>query len=192
MNTNHMSLWQIEMLPWYAFLIVWIAAALRSKPAKTVEPLAARIFTGAVTAAAFVLLFNASFHMGVLRHRMLPSGPAQEWTGIVLTFAGAVIAIWARLILGGNWSAMVTVKVGHELIRSGPYAYVRHPIYSGLLLAVIGTAIEIAEWRGLLAIVLASIALLLKAQREERFLTGEFGENYAQYRQGTGLLVPKV
>ena len=68
--------------------------------------------------------------------------------GIVLTYAGLMLAIWARLSLGTNWSAVVDRKIGHELIRSGPYAYLRHPTYSGLLLAVIGTAIEIGEWRG--------------------------------------------
>jgi len=102
------------------------------------------------------------------------------------------VAIWARLILGENWSARVIVKQGHQLISSGPYAYVRHPIYSGFLLAVTGTAIVIGEWRGLLAIVLVVVTQSLKAQREEKFMLSEFGDRYAQYQRETGFLLPRL
>lgn len=191
MSWTHLTLWQVELLPWYAFLIAWLIGALRVKPTKAAEPLTTRLFTGLALGAAFVLLFNQSWAFGVLRNRMWPMRPAIEWTGIALTSAGAAIAIWARIILGANWSAKVTLKVGHELIRSGPYAYVRHPIYSGLLLAMIGTALEIGEWRGLPPILLVAIAHSLKAGREEQLLTKEFGDQYLEYRRRTGSLVPR-
>jgi protein-S-isoprenylcysteine O-methyltransferase Ste14 len=108
----------------------------------------------------------------------------------MLTYLGAAIAIWARIILGQNWSARVTLKVGHELIRSGPYRYVRHPIYTGMLLAMIGTAMVAGEWRGAAAVALSIIAFCLKAQREEQFMVTEFGETYHEYRSQTGFLVP--
>jgi protein-S-isoprenylcysteine O-methyltransferase Ste14 len=192
MNLANLTLWQIEMLPWYAFIVVWVAGALRLKATKTAEPFAARLFTGAIMGAAFVLLFNRSLPLATLRDRIVPVSSAVRWTGIALTFAGTAIAIWARFILGENWSGKVTLKMGHELVRSGPYAYVRHPIYTGLLLAVIGTALEIGEWRGVPAVVLLAIALSLKARREEQFLTTEFGERYRQYQQRTGSLVPRL
>ena len=145
MNWGNLTLWQIELLPWYAFLIAWSIGLFWVKPVKTSEPFAARLFTGLVVAAAFVLLFSQNWQPAVLRHRIWPASSPPEWTGIALTCAGAAIAIWARVILGENWSAKVTLKTGHELVRSGPYAYVRHPIYTGLLLAIIGTTVEIGE-----------------------------------------------
>ena len=191
MNTGHLTLWQIELLPWYAFLIAWAIGAFWVKPVKSAEPMASRLFTGIVAAAAFVLLFNQSWPLGVLRNSMWPVTRVQQWIGIALTCAGVTLAIWARIILGANWSAKVTLKVGHELIRSGPYAYVQHPIYSGLLLAIIGTALEIGEWRGLPPILLVAIAHSLKARREEQLLTKEFGDEYQEYRRRTGSLVPR-
>ena len=92
--------------------------------------------------------------------------------------------------LGRNWSGTVTVKENHELIRSGPYAIVRHPIYTGLLLAVLGTAIVFGEWRGLLAFCFLTIALLLKLQREERFMEESFPDTYPSYRAQVPALIP--
>ena len=188
----HSTLWQIELLPWYAFSIVWLVGALWRKPAKTTEPFASRAFTMILLASAFVLLFPNQMNLGILNQHVLPQGPALEWFGIALTAAGAAIAIWARCVLGANWSGIVSLKDGHELIRSGPYAYVRHPIYTGLLLAATGTACVVDEWRGVPALVLVVLGLALKARREEQFLTAEFGEAYVWYCQSTGSLLPKI
>jgi len=187
-----LTLWQIELLPWYAVMIVWGVAALKVKRDKVVEPPSTRLFHIVFIALAFVLLFSQSLPLGPLRQRFVPPADWLRWSGIVLTCMGAAVAIWARLNLGENWSARVIVKQGHQLISSGPYAYVRHPIYSGFLLAVVGTAIEIGEWRGLGAIVLVAVTQSLKAQREEKFMLSEFGERYAQYQKQTGFLVPKL
>jgi protein-S-isoprenylcysteine O-methyltransferase Ste14 len=84
----------------------------------------------------------------------------------------------------------VTRKVDHELIRSGPYAFVRHPIYSGLLLATIGTAIFVGQWRGLIAVPLVLLSESIKAKREEQFMIEEFGETYQQYREQTWFIAP--
>jgi protein-S-isoprenylcysteine O-methyltransferase Ste14 len=189
---QHLTLWQIEMLPWYAFLIVWAIGALKLKPTKAAEPDAARLFTGIVMACALALLFSHWVRGGILGMRVFPDSPGLERTGVALTFAGAAFAILARMSLGQNWSSRVTLKVGHELIRSGPYKYVRHPIYTGILLAIVGTAIVVGEWRGIFAIALSIIALGLKAQREELLLSTEFGGGYRQYREQTGFLIPRL
>jgi len=103
-----------------------------------------------------------------------------------------VVAIWSRFYIGRNWSATVTVKEGHELIRSGPYSVVRHPIYSGFLLALLGTAIYMGQVRGLVAVGLAMIVWKIKSLREESFMQSEFGEQYVQYRRHVKGLVPFI
>ncbi|HVH86172.1 MAG TPA: isoprenylcysteine carboxylmethyltransferase family protein, partial [Terriglobales bacterium] len=120
------------------------------------------------------------------RHKSL------ELAGIALTYAGAAIAIWARFSLADNWSGRITLKVGHQLVCSGPYSYVRHPIYSRIVLSVFGTALLVGEWRGLLAIAMVTVAFMMKAKREEAYMTAEFGEGYLRYRQTTGFLVPRI
>jgi protein-S-isoprenylcysteine O-methyltransferase Ste14 len=192
MRLANLTLWQIELLPWYAFLIVWLVAGFWVKSSKVTEPVEQRLVHGILFIVGFFLLFSRSFQFGVLNARFVPPLHSLQVTGVALTCAGATLAIWARLILGENWSARVTRKIGHELIRTGPYAYVRHPVYSGLSLAVAGTALFIGEWRGLVALVLVLVAESLKAKREEQFMLAEFGENYQQYQQETGFLIPRL
>lgn len=108
----------------------------------------------------------------------------------MLTMAGVIFAIWARIALGTNWSGFVTVKQNHELIRSGPYALVRHPIYAGITVAVLGTAIFDGEMRGIVLIIATIPALLYKINLEEQFMTEQFGSEYVDYRETTKTLVP--
>jgi protein-S-isoprenylcysteine O-methyltransferase Ste14 len=181
---------RIELLPWYAFGLYWLITAFRVKSTKSLEPAPARLFTLGLVALAFFLLFRPDPRMSWLYVRFLPENSALVWTGIALTYIGVALAIWARTILGSNWSARVGVKEGHELVHSGPYAYVRHPIYTGLFLAILGTTLEIGEWRGIAALAIITVAHSLKARREEQAMIGEFGEKYQQYRKHTGFLFP--
>ena len=112
--------------------------------------------------------------------------------GLALTIVGALFAVWARFYLGGNWSLTVTVKEGHTLIRGGPYAVVRHPIYSGLSLAVLGTALTVGEFRGLVAVGLVVFGLLHKSLVEERLMREEFGAEYERYCRDVKALIPFV
>lgn len=187
-----LTLWQINLCAWYAFLIVWGIGALRLKPNKVTEPLAARLLYGVYFVFGFALLFSDSLPFGSLRHRFVSPTNWVELAGVALTYAGAATAIWARFTLADNWSARISLKVGHQLIRTGPYAYVRHPIYTGILMAVTGTALLVGEWRGLLAIALVTVAFAMKAKREEAYMTAEFGDTYAHYRASTGFLLPKM
>jgi protein-S-isoprenylcysteine O-methyltransferase Ste14 len=187
---TNLNLWQ--MIPWYAAGLYWGVSALRVKSTRAIEPVAARLYTACLAAAAFTLLFSDFPHGGRLGERFLVPDPWLEAAGTVLTYLGAAFAIWARWSLGRNWSAEVSLKADHQLIRSGPYAYVRHPIYGGLLLAVIGTAVVIGEWRGLLAILIMAVGHVLKAKREEAFMTAAFGDQYQQHRSETGFLLPRL
>jgi protein-S-isoprenylcysteine O-methyltransferase Ste14 len=112
--------------------------------------------------------------------------------GDVLLVAGILIALWARRTLGRNWSANVMQKTGHELIEQGPFAYVRHPIYTGFLLAMIGTTLLIDEWRAVLATVIAFLAFWRKYRLEERFMLELFGEKYLAYQARVPALVPGI
>ncbi len=191
MNIGHLTLWQIELTPWYAFIIVWSVAALWVKTTKVSEPISSRLAYSSLMAAGFYLLFSQRAAVGILKERFMGTGDWIQVAGIVLTFVGVALSIWARIILGENWSGRITKKVDHELIRTGPYAYVRHPIYSGLMLATIGTALVVGEWKGVAAIPLVLAAESIKARREEQFMMDEFGETYREYRQRTGFLIPR-
>jgi protein-S-isoprenylcysteine O-methyltransferase Ste14 len=138
------------------------------------------------------LLFSDLPRIGLLRLRFTPTEAWIAWLGFAVTSLGVVTAIWARYFIGEYWSSRVTLKEGHRLIRSGPYQFVRHPIYTGMLLGAIGRALTIGEWRGILAVVLVLGAHWRKARREESLLTAEFGEEYAAYRRSTGFLFPRL
>ncbi len=182
----------LEMIPWYAFALYWGVSALRVKTTKSTEPLAARAFTVLSIAAAFYLLFAERVHLGRLGERFAARSVWLYSAGVAMTYAGVALAIWARSNLGGNWSGRVTLKVDHELIRSGSYARLRHPIYTGLLLALIGTALVIGEWRAVLAVVIVGVVHSLKAKREEALMLATFGEQYRSYREQAGFLLPKL
>ena len=186
------GIWTLELVPWYCFALYWGVSAFRVKSTKMLEPLAARLYTIGMIALVFLLLFSNSFESGLLGQRFLAVSPAIEGLGFALTYLGVALAVWARWNIGQNWSARVSLKVDHELIRSGPYARLRHPIYSGLLLAVIGTALLIGEWRGLLAALIIAVVHSLKAKREEALMLEAFGEQYRIYREQAGFLLPRL
>ena len=112
--------------------------------------------------------------------------------GAALTFAGFAFSIWARLTIAGNWSSDVQLKRNHELIVEGPYSWVRHPIYTGILLVLAGTALAVGEWRGVLAVALAASAFWRKLRLEEAVMRRQFGETYARYAARVPALIPFV
>jgi protein-S-isoprenylcysteine O-methyltransferase Ste14 len=112
--------------------------------------------------------------------------------GVAITVAGLMLAFWARAHLGGNWSGAVTLKEGHELIRSGPYGWVRHPIYTGVLAMLLGGTVAYGQWRGIFGLAIVVPALWWKARLEERWLGEMFGNAYERYRAEVAMLVPFV
>jgi protein-S-isoprenylcysteine O-methyltransferase Ste14 len=109
--------WQIEMWPWYALGIVWAIAATRDKPDRATEPLPARLLDGIYVGFALALLFLHVVPGKVLYQRFLPSSEDLQWLGVVLTYAGAGVAIWARVALGDNWSSRVNVRSARASCR---------------------------------------------------------------------------
>ncbi len=122
----------------------------------------------------------------------MPKSPVVKLVGVAVLVAGLAIACWARALLGRNWSGEVVLKEGHELVERGPYRVVRHPIYTGLLVALLGTAIKVRDWRGLLAVALAFVSFWAKLRREERWLGEHFGAPYRDYVGRTHALLPGV
>jgi protein-S-isoprenylcysteine O-methyltransferase Ste14 len=188
---NVVNLPSVDLIPWYALAIYWAISALRVKQTKVQEDLGGRVLHISLMGLAFLFLFSHRLDLGFLGQRFAPASDWLRTSGIVLTFVGAGIAIWARYSLGQYWSARVTLKVDHQLIRSGPYAWVRHPLYSGLLLAMAGTALVVGEWRAVLGVVLAVIEFSRKAAKEEALLASEFRDQYQEFRKRTGFLVPR-
>lgn len=175
---------------WLAWLAYWFAAAQDVKPARRRESLANRLLTIALIVPAAMLLAFPGPRPHWLGARFLPDTLLLYGLGLLTVIAGLAFAVWARVHLGRNWSGTVTVKEDHELIRSGPYGIVRHPIYTGLLLAILGTAIVVGEWRGLFALCFLAIALSLKLRREERFMEESFPDTYPSYRAQVPALIP--
>jgi protein-S-isoprenylcysteine O-methyltransferase Ste14 len=176
---------------WLIFACVWLIAALRTKRTQERAPFGTRMQYAVPILAGSYLMFTSDPALERLHSRIVPRSSAIEWLGLALTVAGIALAIWARFYIGQNWSSAVTVKVGHELIRSGPYGWVRHPIYSGILLALIGTALARGKVDGMVAIPLFYIGFWIKSRMEEEFMRKTFGEQYVEYSQTTGALVPK-
>jgi protein-S-isoprenylcysteine O-methyltransferase Ste14 len=177
---------------WLAWLAYWMVAAANVKAVRRREPFATRFGHIALSVLAAALLAFPDRRLTWLDQRFLPPTMIAYWLGLIMLAVGIAFAVWARHDLGRNWSGTVTVKQDHELIRSGPYRLVRHPIYTGLLLAILGTAVAFGEWRGLLAFGLLTGSLLLKLRIEERFMGESFPDEYARYRAEVPALIPFI
>ena len=186
-----MTLEQVNLIPWYVCGGYFVLSALRVKRAKVKEPLVNRLGHTTLLVVAFFLMFANLDHVPVLGARLLPLLPSLQYLGIALTCVGIGITLWSRLVLGTNWSGRVTLKEDHTLIRSGPYAYVRHPLYTGILIALVGTALVVGEWRTIPAFLIAVIGFSLKARREEALLRSEFKDSYEGYTHETRFLIPR-
>jgi protein-S-isoprenylcysteine O-methyltransferase len=122
--------------------------------------------------------------------RLLPPSEAWLYIGLVLTAGGLGFTIWARRVLGTNWSAMPTIKKDHELIERGPYRLVRHPIYTGLLLAMFGTCLAGGRVWNAYMVGMAALVLIVKLKAEEALLAGQFPEAYLEYRRRVKAIIP--
>jgi protein-S-isoprenylcysteine O-methyltransferase Ste14 len=171
------------------FSLYWEVAAKDAADTKTQESRASRgIHLTLVTAAQLLLLLP----IPGLRARFLPNTTALTLIGLVIEAAFLLLAVWARQLLGRNWSGAVAIKVDQALIRSGPYNFVRHPIYSAMLGAYLGIAIISGEIHALLGLILACFAYWRKIRIEEQYLSTVFGSAYVDYQAHVSALIPGV
>jgi protein-S-isoprenylcysteine O-methyltransferase Ste14 len=189
-----MSLVQACLFPilWIGYLVYWWAMAMDVKATRRSEPMESRLTRMLSIVCALMLLWRPSVPLQVLNGRFLPLSDIYYWSGAAIASCGFLFSIWARRHLGRNWSQAVTVKEDHELVTTGPYAVVRHPIYTGLLLAFLGSAVARGEWRGLVAVALVFAVLWRKLKLEEKWMSAEFGESYAAYCRRVSALVPFI
>lgn len=177
---------------WLAVFAFWFLTALGVKRTVRTGSRGGAQIADFITALGWWLLLARGLRVGPLAWRFLPDAPATAYTGLEITVAGLAFAVWARLSLGRNWSALPELKSDHQLSRSGPYGIVRHPIYSGFMLATVGTAIAFGEVGGLVSCALVILAWGYKARLEEAFLSQQFGPAYDQYRREVKALIPLV
>lgn len=170
---------------WAAFWLYWLIAAFSMKRGHVAWSRELRI------RALLVVVVIVLVRLGVFRHHRLNSDPWLAAIGLVLFALGLGFAIWARVHIGRNWGTPMTQKEEPELVTSGPYRIVRHPIYSGVLVAGIGTAVALS-WFWLGAVGVAGIYFIYSATVEERYLSRQFPDAYAAYRRSTKMLVPFV
>jgi protein-S-isoprenylcysteine O-methyltransferase Ste14 len=176
---------------WILWLGCWIAASRDVKRTRWRERARTRALHATPLVLCAFLLMAPRWLPAVLIIRFAPAGSVLPLFGMASVAAGLGFAGWARWHLGRNWSGWITVKDDHALIRTGPYRVVRHPIYSGLLLALAGTALAIGEWRGLLAVASAVLGFVLKLRIEEARMRETFPE-YERYRRQVAALIPGV
>ncbi|HEV2324638.1 MAG TPA: isoprenylcysteine carboxylmethyltransferase family protein [Terracidiphilus sp.] len=177
---------------WYALGALWLFGFFFVKPTIRWQSAGSRLFNLAVALLGFVIFGADWFDQGWLAARFVPAVREAQFAGFAFTVTGVIFAAWARLTLGGNWSGRATVKASHELIVKGPYAIVRHPIYTGLLLALAGTGLDMGQWRAIVGFVLIFVALACKMAQEEQLMMQTFPEAYPLYRQNVKALIPGV
>jgi protein-S-isoprenylcysteine O-methyltransferase Ste14 len=175
---------------WVAWALSWVAAAgwssrTQSRPAVGPE-IGYRVVMGI---GAAIMFTPAHGYEGPLR--LWHVGWTGAWLCTALVGVGVAFAWWARLHLGRLWSGRITLKADHKVVDSGPYALVRHPIYTGLLLSLLATAIAEGTIPGVAGFVILLVGIWLKARLEERWLTAQLGEDaYASYRRRVPMLLP--
>ncbi|NID14037.1 methyltransferase family protein [Luteibacter yeojuensis] len=179
---------------WYVLLAWWLWSARGNKTVARGEPWMTRLLLYWLPLAlAFVLLGPGEWYgRNWLREGIVPHTAPVFAVALLIVAAGVALACWSRYLLGRNWSSVVQIKQDHELIEAGPYRYIRHPIYTGILMAFVGTAIQVGDVRGIFAILIVFASFWRKLRMEERMLGETFGEVYAAYKERTSALVPRV
>ena len=184
--------WAIIAWCWVVFWVYWTVSGLRIHAPRRKVSLAFTILNTALLYAGFVLVLVGRFTIGPLTIRFTSDAAYSSIAGTAFAVAGVALAIWSRRVLGSNWSGAVRITEGQRLVRTGPYAFVRNPIYSGIALAVFGTALVAGTIGGLLGFALVVASLWQKGRMEERFLLAEFGDEYAAYQRKVKFLIPFV
>jgi protein-S-isoprenylcysteine O-methyltransferase Ste14 len=174
------------LVGWVVFWIYWLAVSVGVKAGRT------RWSRFAGVRLAIILIVLLLLRLRILKgHRAVTSDPWLQGIGLALFVLGLALAVWARVYIGRNWGMPMSEKADPELVTTGPYRVIRHPIYSGIILAMIGTAVAVSLY-WLIAVVLLGGYFFYSATREERYLTERFPEAYPRYKKSTKMLIPFI
>lgn len=175
----------IILVGWVVFWIYWLVAAVGVKQGHS------RWGGFMGIRIALLLIVLLLIRARIFKGQTITSDPWLQGIGLAVFLAGLGLAVWARLYIGRNWGAPMSEKVDPELVTTGPYRRVRHPIYSGLILAMVGTAVAVS-WFALVAVAVFGAYFVYSAAREERYMTELFPEAYPAYKRSTRMLIPFV
>jgi protein-S-isoprenylcysteine O-methyltransferase Ste14 len=183
----------LNQFAWLVWLSSWLLAAKWSSPTERRPDFRLEATYRLLTAAGAILLFGLHQRWPSTEVALWHLGPKAAWTLVATAVCGFVFAWWARIELGRLWSSGVTRKTDHRIVTTGPYKLVRHPIYSGIIFAVLATAVMRGTAAGLFGAALIVLGLFVKARVEEGFLRSELGEQlYVAYARRVPMLVPFV
>ena len=183
---------QATAVIWMVFVIVWVVSALRTKRTIQNQSSAWQLLYTAILVVGVYLIFAKQIGIPWLDRQLFSVTIPIVLAGLLVVLMGVVFSIWAQLMLGDNWSNRVTVKENHTLVRSGPYRIVRHPIYSGILLGMLGSTLQRGEIRSFVGVMICGFSFWLKTRAEEQFMVQRFGEEYLQYRHKVKALAPYI
>jgi protein-S-isoprenylcysteine O-methyltransferase Ste14 len=186
---------QSTSLLWLVLTLVWVVSALRNMRTKrTIKSQSStwQFLYTAILVVGVYLIFAKQTGIPWLDRQLFSVTVPIVLVGLLAVLMGVVFSVWARLMLGDNWSNRVTVKENHTLVRRGPYRIVRHPIYSGILLGMLGSALQRGGIRCFVGVLICGFSFWLKTRAEERFMVQSFGEEYLQYRHKVKALAPFI
>ena len=169
-----------------------IQRALGTKRTIRTQSSASQLLYTAILAAGVYLIFAQQSGISWLDRQLFPVTVTVAVPGLLAVLTGVAFSVWARFMLGSNWSNRVTVKENHTLVHTGPYRIVRHPIYTGILLGMLGSALQRGRISCFAGVLVCGFSFWLKTRVEERFMVQSFGEHYLQYRQKVKALAPFV
>ena len=177
---------------WLVFVAIWVIGALSTKRTVYRETHAQRLRYWLLLVVAYFLLMCGQRLPYPLNLRIIPHVAPTAWAAAVLCVIGLAFAFWARITLGRNWSGLVTLKEGHELVERGPYRFVRHPIYTGILTMFFATALALGHLAGFVATLLMFASFWIKLRDEEKLMLQQFPERYAAYHRRAKCIIPFV
>jgi protein-S-isoprenylcysteine O-methyltransferase Ste14 len=177
---------------WLVFAAIWVLAALSTKRTVYRESRVQRLRYWVFLVIAFLLLVYGWRLPYPLNLRIIPHVAPVAWAAAVFCVIGLAFAVWARVTLGRNWSGVVTLKEGHELVERGPYRFVRHPIYTGIVTMFFATALALGHLSGFVGTLLMFASFWIKLRDEEKLMLQQFPERYADYRRRAKRIIPFV
>ena len=177
---------------WIALVLVWVVSTFRTKRTIKSQSSAWQFLYTVIIVVGVYSIFAKQIGIPWLDIQLFSVTVPTAFVGLLAVLTGVTFSVWARLMLGGNWSNSVTVKENHTLILRGPYRIVRHPIYSGILLGMLGSALQRGSIRRFLGVLICGFSFWLKSRVEERFMVQSFGGEYLQYRHKVKALAPFI